>query len=196
MNQLSYFCSLVNNTFCYCFVAALTPSKMSPCGLLRLPFVFKCFSSKWKKNWFVPNQYSQYKNIQANANVERQVSNTPLKKSTEKDTLLFYNEQPTFYRVLNICAIIQFFFWVQMGQFTYSKMKEVDIPENENLPWWRRINFKDNRARIAVSATCYWLGRYCNIIYGTCLTLGVFFIDLDVRGFFLFIRQCYTVCCG
>lgn len=97
-----------------------------------------------------------------NSNIAREVSKTELsnkKNSDVKDKLLFYYENPRFFKFLNIFALVQFFFWIQMSEFTYSKMKDVNLAVDEKLPWWRRINFEDKTTRVVVSTVCFLLGK-------------------------------------
>lgn len=99
-----------------------------------------------------------------NSTIAREVSKTEVsnKKTSnnDKDKLLFYYENPRFFKVLNIFSFVQFLFWINMAEFTVKKMKDVKVPDNENLPWWQKINFQDTTNRTLVGTFCFLLGKY------------------------------------
>lgn len=80
-----------------------------------------------------------------------------------KDVILFKYDEPRFFKVLNIFAICQFGFWAYLSHFAFTKLRDVPVPKNEDLPLWRRINFGDTKYRWTITVFSFAVGRY---IYG------------------------------
>lgn len=76
--------------------------------------------------------------------------------SVPKDTILFKYDNPRFFRLMNVFAMSQFFFWVYLSHFAFSTMKNVPISqekkEDKDLSWWRKINFGKYRNGIAAGS--------------------------------------------
>lgn len=83
--------------------------------------------------------------------------------SVMKDTLLFRYENPRFFKMMNIFAMSQFLFWSYLSHFAFMTMRDIpvnpEVKENENLPWWTKINFGKYRTGIALAS--FLIGKYC-----------------------------------
>ncbi|XP_042875241.1 transmembrane protein 223-like [Penaeus japonicus] len=80
--------------------------------------------------------------------------------AVEKDTLLFRNENRRFFKLINLFAMSQFFFWSYLSHFALTMMKDVEVPadvrDDPNIPWWRKMNLGKYRNGITVS--CFMIG--------------------------------------
>uniref|UniRef100_A0A1B6HE11 Transmembrane protein 223 n=1 Tax=Homalodisca liturata TaxID=320908 RepID=A0A1B6HE11_9HEMI len=136
---------------------------MCSLGILRLRSVYRQLFSSYKfNNCFIKQSDNvQFKSV-LRSNLASDVSKIDsmnTKSNLGKDKLLFYYENPKFFYFLNGFAFVQFFFWVHMAEFTYTKMKDVKVDKiNASLPWWRRLNFENDSTRTAVAVFCFLLG--------------------------------------
>ncbi|KAG7164009.1 transmembrane protein 223-like [Homarus americanus] len=72
-----------------------------------------------------------------------------------KDTILFRYENSRFFKLMNMFAISQFFFWLYLSHFAFTTMRNVPVRTEEGdktLPWWRRINFGEYKNGIAIGS--------------------------------------------
>lgn len=80
--------------------------------------------------------------------------------SVDKDTVLFRYENKRYFKMMNIFALSQFFFWSYLSHFAFTTMKSspITLPpeEKENLPWWRKVDF--GRYRTGISTGSFLLG--------------------------------------
>ncbi|XP_062550376.1 transmembrane protein 223-like [Armigeres subalbatus] len=99
-----------------------------------------------------------------------------------KDVILFKYENPRFYRVLNVFAISQFFFWVYVSHFSYTTLRDAPVPEDnrDELPWYKRINLGENKYRNGITILSFFIG------YGILFTSWMFTLR-SVR--FLILRK-------
>ncbi|KAK7063038.1 hypothetical protein SK128_024445 [Halocaridina rubra] len=91
-----------------------------------------------------------------------------------RDTVIFRYDEPRLFRIMNIFAMSQFFFWAYLSHFAFTSMRDIPISEeeknNENLSWWKKINF----------------GKYKNA-----LTVGSFMIGWSTMAFvWLYTLRC------
>lgn len=77
--------------------------------------------------------------------------------------LLFVDkfENPRFFKVVNIFAISQVFFWSYLSHFSYTSLKDAPIEEikDESVDWWRKINLGENKYRNAIAGMCLFIGK-------------------------------------
>ncbi|XP_027222837.2 transmembrane protein 223 [Penaeus vannamei] len=97
---------------------------------------------------------------QARAHTTETRSLIEQKYAVEKDTLLFRNENRRFFKLINLFAMSQFFFWSYLSHFALTMMKDVEVPveirDDPNVPWWRKMNLGKYRNGITVS--CFMIG--------------------------------------
>uniref|UniRef100_A0A1B6LX19 Transmembrane protein 223 n=1 Tax=Graphocephala atropunctata TaxID=36148 RepID=A0A1B6LX19_9HEMI len=136
---------------------------MCSLGILRLRSIYGqlCSSYKFNKYFLKQNAKVQCTSMLRKSNISEmsKMDSMNSKSNLEKDKLLFMYENPKFFYLLNGFAFVQFFFWLHMSEFTYRKMKDVKIDNNnEALPWWRKLNFQNENTRKMVAAFCFMLG--------------------------------------
>lgn len=70
-------------------------------------------------------------------------------------------ENPRFFKVVNIFAISQVFFWSYLSHFSYTSLKDAPIEEtkDESVDWWRKINLGENKYRNAIAGMCLFIGK-------------------------------------
>lgn len=131
-------------------------------ALRRLLFT----NSKINKCILNPSVNLHLRSVLRNSNPSSEVSKTELlntKTKPEKDRLLFYYENPRLYYFLNGFGFVQFFFWVHLSEFTYKKLKDVNVEEEVNLKrpfWWQKLSFKDETTRTLVASFCFLMGKF------------------------------------
>lgn len=76
-----------------------------------------------------------------------------------KDVILFKYDNPRFYKILNIFAICQFGFWGYLSIFAYTSLRDAPVPkDNEDTPWYLKINLGENKYRNTISASSFIIG--------------------------------------
>lgn len=75
-----------------------------------------------------------------------------------KDVVLFKYENPRFFRVLNTFAICQFSFWTYLSYTMATSLKNVPVPNDSSLPWWKKINFGESKYKYGMSCGCLLIG--------------------------------------
>lgn len=85
---------------------------------------------------------------------------TPLNVNTNivKDVILYKYENPRFFKILNIFAICQFGFWSYLSHFAYTTLRDVPVPKDDSLPWWRKLNLGDNQYRMTLTGAAFMVG--------------------------------------
>lgn len=128
-------------------------------------------NSKINKCILNPSVNLHLRSVLRNPNLSSDVSKTELintKTNPEKDRLLFYYENPRFYYFLNGFGFVQFFFWVHLSEFTYKKLKEVNVDENISSArpfWWQKLSFKDETTRTLVASFCFFMGKFVIFLF-------------------------------
>jgi len=78
------------------------------------------------------------------------------KYTVKEDTVLFKYENKRFFRMMNVFALSQFFFWSYLSHFTFTVMKDSPVPEeiknDANIPWWRKMNFGQYRNGLTIAS--------------------------------------------
>ncbi|XP_063705750.1 transmembrane protein 223 [Culicoides brevitarsis] len=77
-----------------------------------------------------------------------------------KDVILYKYENPRFFKLINIFAIVQFGFWNYLSHFSYTTLRDAPVPQEdtENLRFWERINLGENKYRNSIAAMCLFMG--------------------------------------
>lgn len=79
-----------------------------------------------------------------------------------KDVILFKYENPSFYKYMNIFAVVQYMFWSYLGVFAFTSLRDAPVDEskiNEDTSWFRRINLGENKYRNTLGAICVLVGK-------------------------------------
>uniref|UniRef100_A0A0A9YW34 Transmembrane protein 223 n=1 Tax=Lygus hesperus TaxID=30085 RepID=A0A0A9YW34_LYGHE len=84
-----------------------------------------------------------------------------LNTNVAKDVILYKSDKSRFYKYLNLFGITQFGFWMYLGQWSYSSMRDAPVDQTnvtEDTPWWRKINLGENKYRNGITAFCFLTG--------------------------------------
>lgn len=79
-----------------------------------------------------------------------------------KDVILFSYDNPKFFKIMNICAICQYFFWCYFGHFCFTEMRDVPIEKKEiteDTPWYMKINLGENKYKNTLGASAFIIGQ-------------------------------------
>lgn len=79
--------------------------------------------------------------------------------NVSKDVILFKYENPKFFKMLNIFALCQLFFWTYLSHFAFTTLKDAPAIQGEHdAPWYRRINLGENKYRNTITVFCFLIG--------------------------------------
>lgn len=82
-----------------------------------------------------------------------------------KDVIVFKYENPRFFKLMNVFAISQFFFWGYLGHWSYTSLRDAPIanPDDselgEEVSWWRKINLGENKYKNTLAGACFLIGE-------------------------------------
>lgn len=84
-----------------------------------------------------------------------------------KDVILFKYENPSFYKYMNIFAVVQYAFWMYLGIFSFSTLKDAPVDKSkitEDTPWYRKINLGENKYKNTLGTLAVIIGKLfkCN----------------------------------
>lgn len=85
-----------------------------------------------------------------------------------KDVILFKYENATFYKYMNLFAIVQYCFWIYLGIFSFSTLRDAPVDESkitDDTPWFRRINLGENKYRNTLGIVAVTVGE---ILFSEC----------------------------
>ncbi|KAK9891378.1 hypothetical protein WA026_014622 [Henosepilachna vigintioctopunctata] len=98
-----------------------------------------------------------------------------------KDVILFKYENPRFFKILNLFALVQFGFWTYLSLTAYETLRDVPIDEHAEK-WWERINLGENKYRNTITTVCFLIG-YGIIVMSWMYTLkSIRFLILNKGG--------------
>lgn len=84
-----------------------------------------------------------------------------------KDIIVYKNDNPKYYRMINIFTISQFLFWGYMGHWSFTSLRNTKIDEtvekDENVSWFRKVNLGEDKYKYGMAATCFVIGE-CIVI--------------------------------
>lgn len=79
-----------------------------------------------------------------------------------KDVILFRYDNPKQFKLLNIFAVVQFGFWSYLAITANTTLVDIpvmhDLANQENLPWWQKINLGEKKYRYAITYMCFGIG--------------------------------------
>lgn len=85
--------------------------------------------------------------------------NLNVNTNVAKDVILFKYDNPRFFKILNVFAICQFGFWGYLSHFAFTKLRDVPVPEDGSLPWWRKFNLGENKYRNTIAIFSFLVGK-------------------------------------
>ncbi|KAF4526236.1 hypothetical protein B566_EDAN001921 [Ephemera danica] len=78
--------------------------------------------------------------------------------NVKNDVILFKYESPRFYKILNAFSICQFLFWSYLANFAYTTLRDAPVPQESEVPWWRKINLGENKYRNTITIFSFGVG--------------------------------------
>lgn len=79
-----------------------------------------------------------------------------------KDIIVFKYENPRFFKMVNVFAISQMFFWAYMGHWSYTSLRHVPTDPKkaeDDVIWWRKINLGEEKYKNIIGGSCFALGK-------------------------------------
>lgn len=117
------------------------------------PHLYQLFTSNAFRQ-FQRKSYASYAPINIDA------------RNLTKDVIVYKYNNPRFFKVMNIFAIVQFFFWLICSEFTLSTLRDTPINDNDpdisNKSIIYRVNLGENKYKYGIATATFFLG--------TCLT--------------------------
>jgi len=107
--------------------------------------------------------------------------------SVVKDVIIYKFESPRFYKYLNVFALTQYGFWMYISS---SSMKMIDVPvretnknqEEEDLPFWRKINLGADKYKYGLTAGAGLMGFGILFVSWTYILRSVRYLILRKDG--------------
>ncbi|CAB0017002.1 unnamed protein product [Nesidiocoris tenuis] len=94
-------------------------------------------------------------------NYSTRASLLELNTNVAKDVILYKSDNARFYKYLNLFALSQFGFWLYLGEWAYSSMRDAPVDESaitEDTPWYRKINLGENKYKNSLAGFCVLTG--------------------------------------
>lgn len=83
--------------------------------------------------------------------------------SLTKDVMVFKYENPTYFKVMNIFALVQFAFFTYCGQFALSSLRNAPVDKEQedygDLAWYQKINLGSSISRNGTAFICFLVGK-------------------------------------
>lgn len=80
-----------------------------------------------------------------------------------KDVIVYKYENPRHFKIMNVCGIVQFFFFLLCAEFTLSNLKDVPVDENDpdynNLPFYAKTNLGENKYKFGLAFVTFLVGK-------------------------------------
>lgn len=142
------------------FRSVVVPKTTPPLkNLIIKPIVCKLISSNGLHHPF-QRSYASY------APINIDVSNLT------KDVIVYKYNSPRFYKLMNVFAIVQFFFWLICSEFTLSTLRDAPVDESgpnfDEQPFYYRINLGENKYKYGIATACFLLGKQMPHQYKIC----------------------------
>lgn len=85
-----------------------------------------------------------------------------------KDVIVYKYNNPRFFKLMNIFAIVQFFFWLICSEFTLSTLRDTPIDETDPnfsaQPLIYRVNLGENKYKYGIAAASFLLGKRAKFV--------------------------------
>lgn len=80
-----------------------------------------------------------------------------------KDVIVYKYNNPRFFKILNIFAIVQFGFWTYVADLSFSELRDTPVDENQKdlslEPFYKQFNLGSDRFRYSMAAICTGFGK-------------------------------------
>jgi hypothetical protein len=93
----------------------------------------------------------------------QQSSGQSYSPSLAKDVIVYKYENPRFFKIMNFFSVSQFLFWGYLGHWSFTSMKDAPVDEDkedEEIPWYRKINLGENKYRNTLATLCFVIGKF------------------------------------
>lgn len=84
-----------------------------------------------------------------------------------KDVILFKYDNPRFYKIVNIFAIVQYVFWTYLGISAKTQLRDVPVDESKltpSSPWYTKLNLGAPNWRFGITISCVTIGKYFSVL--------------------------------
>lgn len=100
------------------------------------------------------------------SNIKTNTSLAEINTSPIKDVILFKYENPRFFKVLNLFAVVQFGFWSYLSLTAYETLRDAPVPKNAEK-WWEKFNLGENKYRYTIAFSCFLIGslNFCYYLF-------------------------------
>lgn len=92
-------------------------------------------------------------------------TNAPLNIDTSnlaKDVIVFKYDNPKYFKMMNIFAVAQFFFWLICSEFTLSNLRNTPVnegdPNFDDLPFYLKVNLGENKYKYGIALASFSFG--------------------------------------
>lgn len=85
-----------------------------------------------------------------------------VKTNVANDVILFKYENPRFFRIMNIFAVVQYMFWAYLGAFAFTSLRDAPVDQSkisDDTPWFRKINLGEHKYRNTLGAVAVLVGK-------------------------------------
>lgn len=83
--------------------------------------------------------------------------------SLTKDVIVYKYENPRYFKLLNIFAIVQFVFWTMAVEFQLSELRDTPVdetaPDFNELPLYKRKNLGSDKYKFGLAAVFVFIGE-------------------------------------
>lgn len=81
-----------------------------------------------------------------------------------KDVIVYKYDNPRYFKLLNIFALVQFVFWTGMAEFQLSNLRDTPVDETapgfEEQPFYKRKNLGENRFKYGLASVLLLMGKF------------------------------------
>lgn len=101
-------------------------------------------------------------------------SQTQSTSNLTKDVIVFKYDNPRFFKMMNVFAISQLFFWGYLAHWTFFGLKDAKVTESitdrDDVSWWRKVNLGESKYKNTLATLCLVVGKL-NCLVNTQLAL-------------------------
>lgn len=127
------------------FIVAKTPSQPINTIVCK-PIIYQLLSSDLQRKCF-----ASYAPINIDA------------RNLTKDVIVYKYNSPQFFKLMNIFAIVQFFFWLICSEFTLSTLRDTPIDDTDPNIGTKsliyRVNLGENKYKYGIATATFVLGN-------------------------------------
>lgn len=80
-----------------------------------------------------------------------------------KDVIVYKYNNPRYFKLLNIFALVQFVFWLGMVEFQLSSLRDAPVDKSvenfEKQPFYKKTNLGSNRYKYGLASVLFLIGK-------------------------------------